>query len=200
MFVEEGLLIHNHLTQEELRSLQERGKDLYLNEMTQFQEQNQALQQSARVVLGSQKADSAEMAKVKQSVNDLNLFFGTYMNTADKAAFNEQRRAGAARYDQVIDAGRAYVKAKGHPFTSMGKARLEMVQRVLAQAERERALFDDCAQELYLKAGGQSIYWGNVLGEIRAAHLDADRLPTEEVGNVCEVGEIPALESVITLL
>ena len=183
MFGEEGLLIHNRLTQEQLQSLQENGKSLYLNEMTQFQEQNQALQQNTRVVFGSQKADSAEMARVKQSVNDLNLFFGTYMNTADKAAFDEQRRAGAARYDQVIDAGRAYVKAKGHPFTSAGKARLKMVQRVLAQAERERALFDDCAQELYLKAGGQSIYWGNVLGEIRAAHLNADRLPTEEVGN-----------------
>lgn len=92
------------------------------------------LLQSQRDILGFNVKDSEEMQQVKHSLQELNRVLLIPLRTTKWDAIYQQ-------YENAIAACKQYVTRKGAPHTGQGKARLRMVQQMLAKLQCEQALF-----------------------------------------------------------
>lgn len=179
---DKNILLTQHTTQQQINTFKQEQTNDYFMETQRFDERYDQLQQNKRYLLGFQRKDSRQMANVKQSLSELKTFLSTVMSS-EPAAFDEERRRGYQLYERLALHCETYINAKGSPVTASGKSRLAMVKNIYRQCCNEKRLFNNCAQSLFQESGHQSVLWSNVLGEIRIAHINIDRLEITETGN-----------------
>jgi hypothetical protein len=123
-------------------------------------------------------------ADVKKDVADLNqLLDAPYPTDEDKR--QRQLYAILAQYDKTIGTMQGYIthiREKNGGQSSSGKARLELVEQLLAQSIQDRNYFTACAQEVESNSSIVISSWDDMLANARVIDLTAKDAQLTTVG------------------
>ena len=142
--------------------------------------QTKQLTESRFTFWGVTYRDGAAMTSVKESLTKIHQQMRISI-PLDESASQESFQTLHANYAALIGNCKTYVSSHCRPITASGKARLQMVQKVLSQAEHELEQLP-AATELLLQTKQRGLLWGNILGIAREMDVDLDKAEKVEQG------------------
>lgn len=95
------------------------------------------------------------MERVKENLNQINALFSVEI-PSDIVEYNKAIRTILEHYENLLWSSGEYINSRRGARSASGKARLEMVEKIRTLAEREYAVFEDAAFQIYQESYGRA--------------------------------------------
>ena len=165
---------------------EQRQDNRFLESMEELRSFQDSMQES-RFSWRSDGRDSQSMMDVKAALNQIVSFMNTDM-AADQTAFETQLLTLTGIYQNAEEKCRAYLDSHKHTLTKSGRARKNLVKRMLNSVQRDQQILKQKAFDIHRAAAATGTeeaitpLWVNVLGAIRTVQVDLRESQVGETG------------------